>query len=880
MTAPTLLPYQDRWVGDRSPLKIAEKSRRIGLSWAEAYGAVMHAAEDRGNVYYQAYDKEMTRGFIDDCAWWAEELDKVTVAAVDESIIDLGDKTAVQTFRLRLRTGREILSMTSAPRAFRSKGRPGDLGIIDEAAFVDNLDEVLKAALAFLTWGGRIHVISTHNGEASPFNILLRDVRDGRQPGSIHTTTFRTAIDEGLCRRIFEITGREWSAEAEAEWEAGIRRTYGHRGAEELDCIPSAGSGAWLTWKLIGAAERQAAACTPEHFDHGVTWIGVDVARRNDLWVAAVFETVGDVLWMRQMEVRKGISFSEQRQIVRELAERYRPTRIAVDQTGMGEAVVEQLQEDHGSLRVPEGMEIEFEGASATGVRSDLYRDLLTYIDASLSKAVLGQTLTTETSESGGGAYALGQIHDEVRHDIERSDARQLAATLTRDVARPIVQLNRGPRAAYPRILIGREEQRDPKMLADAAAKLVPLGLRILASEVRGALGLSEPEDGDEVLERAPAPAEIPPGLDEDDDDDTAAAAGAADPPPAPPAEARPAGGQEPRDEPAGDDPEDTVDGLSGQTRDQVGPLIDGWLDPVREFIGQADSLDAVRQWIDAQGVDAIDVTNAADRLREALATAELAGRYDIEETPVEPVSVALASAAAQHARLPFAEQIAFFRDKLNLPTAAWTDIWQAMHDRAFVVAGAARDDLLADLRSAVDSAVADGTTIARFRRDFDSIVKKHGWSYKGGRDWRTRVIYDTNLRTSYAAGRYRQMKEIVDRRPFWRYRHSHASEHPREEHLAWDRLILRHDDPWWGTHAPPNGWGCKCYIEALSERDLERLGKSGPDRAPEVKMRTVTVGVNGPSPRTVEVPDGIDPGWAYAPGQSGIFDDTGSAGE
>ena len=99
-----------------------------------------------------------------------------------------------------------------------------------------------------------------------------------------------------------------------------------------------------------------------------------------------------------------------------------------------------------------------------------------------------------------------------------------------------------------------------------------------------------------------------------------------------------------------------------------------------------------------------------------------------------------------------------------------------------------------------------------------------------GGRDWRTRVIYETNLRSSYAAGRYRQMKDVAERRPYWRYRHSDVSENPREEHLGWDGLVLRHDDPWWDTHYPANGWGCKCFVETLADRDLRRLGKSGPD--------------------------------------------------
>ena len=83
--------------------------------------------------------------------------------------------------------------------------------------------------------------------------------------------------------------------------------------------------------------------------------MGVDVARRRDLWVAAVLESVGDVLWLRELAVEQGIPFSQQRAIVADLAARYRPSRIAVDQTGMGEAVVEQLQEDLGR-RVVEGV--------------------------------------------------------------------------------------------------------------------------------------------------------------------------------------------------------------------------------------------------------------------------------------------------------------------------------------------------------------------------------------------------------------------------------------------------------------------------------------------------------------------------------------------
>ena len=227
--------------------------------------------------------------------------------------------------------------------------------------------------------------------------------------------------------------------------------------------------------------------------------------------------------------------------------------------------------------------------------------------------------------------------------------------------------------------------------------------------------------------------------------------------------------------------------------------------------------------------------------------------------------------------RLPFKEQIAYFRRKGNLLTDDWTQLWGAAHDHAFVVAGANRADLLADLRAAVDRAIAEGATLAQFRKDFDAIVAKYGWQYQGGRNWRSRVIYETNLRSSYAAGRYAQLQRLKRVRPYWMYVHSDAVMHPRPQHLAWNGLVLHADDPWWHAHFPPGGWGCQCTVHALDDEGLRRLGKNGPDTAPPVAMRTVTVGTQGAHPRTVEVPEGIDPGFGHTPGATAPW---GSMGE
>lgn len=224
----------------------------------------------------------------------------------------------------------------------------------------------------------------------------------------------------------------------------------------------------------------------------------------------------------------------------------------------------------------------------------------------------------------------------------------------------------------------------------------------------------------------------------------------------------------------------------------------------------------------------------------------------------------------ASYGSLPFSEQIAFFRRKLNLPTESWTDVYAAEHDWAFVVAGANRNDLVADFRTAVEKAIADGATLESFRKDFDSIVAKHGWDYNGGRNWRSRVIYETNLFSSYSAGRYQQLMEMREERPYWMYVHSDAVEHPREEHLSWNGLILRWDDPWWRTHFPINAWGCQCSVRALSEGDLKRMGRNGTDKAPPMEWEDRLIGQRSAGgPRLVRVPKGIDPGFEYTPGRS-----------
>ncbi len=212
--------------------------------------------------------------------------------------------------------------------------------------------------------------------------------------------------------------------------------------------------------------------------------------------------------------------------------------------------------------------------------------------------------------------------------------------------------------------------------------------------------------------------------------------------------------------------------------------------------------------------------------------------------------------------RQQFQEQIDFFRAKLNLPTERWDDIQLRANDRAFYVAGAQKADLLSDLRKAVDTAIQGGS-IGEFRKAFNVAVNKSGWSgwtgegTKAGEAWRTRVIYQTNIATSYAAGRWQQLNDpdLVKARPFLRYVHSDLVLSPRQLHKLWgdQRLTLPRDHPFVKTHATPNGWGCMCRWVAA------RQPKPGDATSPPDGWDVI-------DPKTGEQV-GIDKGWGYAPG-------------
>lgn len=227
---------------------------------------------------------------------------------------------------------------------------------------------------------------------------------------------------------------------------------------------------------------------------------------------------------------------------------------------------------------------------------------------------------------------------------------------------------------------------------------------------------------------------------------------------------------------------------------------------------------------------------------------------------------------------LPPDEAIRWFREKGYALSFDWRDMWGQDHARAFTVAKATQLDLLADLREAVDRAIAEGRTLGMFRKELTPLLQERGWWGKQkvvdprtgieveaqlGSPTRLRTIYETNLRQAMAAGRWERIERTAQARPFLRYV-AIDDGRTRDEHMRWHGVVLPWDDPWWRTHYPPNGWGCRCKVQQLSERDMARFGYELSPKAPPTRH---VLYVNERTGQRMRVPKGISPGFDYNAG-------------
>lgn len=384
---PVLLGYQAKWFKDESQICIAEKSRRTGLTWAEAARNVITAAKPkkRGgrNVFYVGSKQEMALEYISACALFARAFNQLAQADVyEQTFWDSEKKEEILTYMIRFpNSSFKIQALSSRPSNLR--GLQGDV-VIDEAAFHESLDELLKAAMALTMWGARVRIISTHNGVDNLFNQYIQEAREGRKDYSVHRITLDDAIADGLYKRICYVTGQVWSPQTEKKWRDDLYRNAPSKedADEEYGCVPKKSGGAYIPHALIELAMVRGVPIltfeAPEDFLSRAAWLreseinawceehlkpllsalnprsrysfGEDFARRGDLTCFTLLEITEDLQKREAFRVElRNMPYQQQRQIMLYILERV--TRLigaAFDATGNGDFLAEAALERFG----------------------------------------------------------------------------------------------------------------------------------------------------------------------------------------------------------------------------------------------------------------------------------------------------------------------------------------------------------------------------------------------------------------------------------------------------------------------------------------------------------------------------------------------------
>jgi len=381
-TPMAFLGYQSSWAADESEVKVWEKSRRIGASWCEAGEDALLASRKNGmDVWYIGYNREMAQEFIEDAGDWARHYHKAA-SAIEEFVFVEEDRD-IQAFRIRFASGWKIVALSSRPANLR--GKQGKV-VIDEAAFHDDLAGLLKAGLALLMWGGRLVILSTHNGDEHPYNELVTDIRAGKKSFALHRTTLDDALDQGLYQRICLRLGRTWSAAGQRAWRRALIENYGEDANEELFCVPARGSGVYLPGVLVTAcmaadipvlrwAQKNEFAEWPKKHREAETdyWLkdhlrpllqalpleqpcyfGEDFGRSGDLTVILPLQEQPGIMYRAPFCVElRNIPFEQQRQVLFYIVKNLPRFRGgALDARGNGEYLAEVAMQAFGSHRI------------------------------------------------------------------------------------------------------------------------------------------------------------------------------------------------------------------------------------------------------------------------------------------------------------------------------------------------------------------------------------------------------------------------------------------------------------------------------------------------------------------------------------------------
>lgn len=352
------LPYQWRWIQDRSRIKLVEKSRQIGFSWATAYDIVRQQSRKAVKLdsWISSRDEIQARLFLQDCRKFGDILE-IAASALGEGIYKDDGGKPYTSFDLKFRSGATIHSMSSNPDA--QAGKRGTR-VLDEFALHPDPIKLYAIAYPGITWGGQMAIISTHRGADNFFNKLVQEAKFNGNPKkiSLHRVTLEDALNQGFLAKLqskltagdprLDMDEQQYFDDVKskcADYESFL---------QEYMCVPADDASVFISADILGGC----------FYNYGEVWqtelqdcagdlyIGVDVGRDNDLTVIWILERIAGMLFTRRVETLKGMKFSDQEAVLYPYLALPKMRRCCIDQTGLGRQFAERAQERFGKYRV------------------------------------------------------------------------------------------------------------------------------------------------------------------------------------------------------------------------------------------------------------------------------------------------------------------------------------------------------------------------------------------------------------------------------------------------------------------------------------------------------------------------------------------------
>lgn len=327
-----LYQYQREWVNDASRFKIGMMARQTGKTFTTTLELVLDALEAEAGggkrrwVILSRGERQAREAMLEGVCRHLKAINAVF------KLHDIDWQTNQKALEVELPGGSRITALPANP----DTARGFSAGVfLDEFAFHQDSHAIWRALFPVVAAGHPIRVVSTPNGKGNRFYELMTDPALAAV-WSRHNVDIYRAVREGLPRNTDEMR-------------LGMNDPDGWAQEFELQWVDEAS--AWLPFDLINSCEHPLAG-TPEGYQGGACYIGNDIGSRRDLWVAWVWEQVGDVLWCREIRTLKRASFAEHDRVMDELFDTYRVMRLCMDQTGMGEKPVEDAMRRYGTSRV------------------------------------------------------------------------------------------------------------------------------------------------------------------------------------------------------------------------------------------------------------------------------------------------------------------------------------------------------------------------------------------------------------------------------------------------------------------------------------------------------------------------------------------------